>query len=62
MLSFKFLAKKYWNRCAVLHTNNLFFIKRAPEKYLWSSSILVPRDRIELPTRGFSVLIVVNSE
>jgi hypothetical protein len=24
--------------------------------------LLVPRDRIELPTRGFSVLIVVNSE
>jgi hypothetical protein len=29
--------------------------EKAPEKYLRSFSILVPRDRIELPTRGFSV-------
>ena len=33
--------------------------EKAPEKYLWSLFILVPRNRIELPTRGFSDL---NSE
>ncbi|MGD9227650.1 MAG: hypothetical protein PVF26_14190, partial [Desulfobacterales bacterium] len=35
--------------------------EKAPEKYLRRFSILVPRDRIELPTRGFSDQILENS-
>jgi hypothetical protein len=34
---------------------------KAPEKILWSF-IMVPRDRIELPTRGFSVPVFINSK
>jgi len=46
----------------MINRNSLKFtaLKKAPENYLRRFFILVPRDRIELPTRGFSDQIFEN--